>query len=218
MKTGTFAILAFLPLVIACGDATAEAGESEAVAATQAGPATTPLRGPDLSDFLDFNDPGGCNWNTRALETARGSWEWGEGDENVPSTHPMEEAEGGEVSARLDYEPFPDQPDVWRADVDFEGVWNGLQVVGIRTDYYPDNSELAGSIMAIRFAEPISVVAPKLADLGFPIGADGKGSVRATESEKGFAARIVTDMKREGDETLFACNFVFDDPNAWRYM
>ena len=222
MRTGTFAILALLPLAVACGDAsaTAEDGNEATTAAVQAEPTKVALRGPDLSEFLDFTDPDECNWSIRALETARGSWEWGEneGDRNIPSTHPMKEAAGGEVSARIDYEPFPDQPDVWRADVDFEGVWNGLQVLGIRTDYHPDDGELAGSIMSIRFAEPVAVVAPKLAELGFPIGADGTGVVRPTQSDRGFAARIVTDIRRDEGETVFACNFVFDDPNAWRYM
>lgn len=176
------------------------------------------LSGPDLS-WLNFKNPKRCEWGDDAwlpfvnsVRVTRSGGPWQAFPTKLPDT-------GQEVGVRIiRNEPVQNEP----FEYDFEGRWNGLRVVGLRSGSmkgYP--FKYSGT--AMRFRDPVSVVAPKLADLGFPVNADGSLFLQEKPRRERYSGpdgsgvatvvdTLATWVVRRGDETYFFC----DQNDEWR--
>jgi len=64
-----------------------------------------------------------------------------------------------------------------------------LQVLGLGSDEAPTTFDLTPNITKLYFAEPVAVVARKLADLGIDVNADGSPKVLRKLPGKGYPAK-----------------------------
>jgi len=185
---------AFALLAAGCGQASADdtsapaTMEASAKAAEPAAAEPAPLRGPDLSGLFNANEDhvlAPLTMDARMLlnysfesnddSTALVS----NGPREVPTTDKM-------VSARI-VEPEGDDG-LWKVRLDFEGQWEGLQVLGLGKDRSPVTFDLEPTITKMYFAEPVPVVAKKLADLGIDVNPDGSPKVLRKLPGNGYPA------------------------------
>lgn len=174
---------------------------------------------PNLS-WLDFKDPKRCQWGnnawpaslTNATTWNQGRMKWDIHPARVPNVEKP-------VGVRV-LNPKPTGPTIF--EYDFEGNWNGLHVTGLRSGTitgYP--FEYSGT--AIRFREPVDVVAARLAALGFPVNRDGslylveKPRRERYSGPDGSGVATVVDtlatwVLRRGNETYFFC----DQNDEWK--
>jgi len=178
-----------------CGEATsddsaASSGTASTDEAAQEEPnEPAPLRGPDLSGLLDakeehplapltmdarmfLNYSYKANNDQTALVSA--------GPREVPTTDIT-------VTPRI-IAPQGDDG-LWKVRLDFEGQWEGLQVLGLGSDEAPTTFDLTPNITKMYFAEPVPVVARKLADLGIDVNPDGSPKVLRKLPGKGYPAK-----------------------------
>ncbi|MEL7690635.1 hypothetical protein [Citromicrobium bathyomarinum] len=178
-----------------CGNASADdsATSSGATSAAEAAQEEVykpaPLRGPDLSGLFDakedhvlapltmdarmlLNYSYKSNDNQTALVSA--------GPREVPTTDIT-------VTPRI-IAPQGDDG-LWKVRLDFEGQWEGLQVLGLGADTSPVSFDLKPDITKMYFAEPVTVVAKKLADLGIDVNPDGSPKVLRKLPGKGYPAK-----------------------------
>lgn len=187
-------------------------------APTQAQLASASL--PQLN-WLAFSNPKTCEWSAAAENVLRGAYTFDDKrmtNITVPATTRLPgtgEAVKGQVSW-----PSGRNSNHVRIDVDFKGSWNGLTVLGLTDEFLEESDGLWGK--GIRFAEPVGVVAQKLAQSGFVVNADGsereqvdqvettrfpdeRGRMRTYRNING----VVTSVSKRNGETVFLCNYVF---------
>ncbi|MGI9376245.1 MAG: hypothetical protein ACR2PC_09135 [Tsuneonella suprasediminis] len=169
--------------------------------------------------WLDFKNPKRCEWGPLAFKPfvnsvratgKNGAWR------AYPTRIPgISKPAGIRIirNERVQNEPF---------EYDFEGRWNGLNVVGLRQGSmqgYP--FKYSGT--AIRFSDPVSVVVRRLASLGFPVKPDGslylveKPRRERYSGPDGSGVATVVDtlatwVVRRGKETYFFC----DQNDEWQ--
>lgn len=186
-------------LASACGDASADAGSADGAAspAEAASPSAAaardtyepaPLRGPDLSGLLDADEEhvlAPLTMDARIF--LNHSFDYSDdrnavvprGARKVPTTD-------------LSVTPRVIAPDggegLWKVRVDFEGQWEGLQVLGLGTDTSTVAFDLLPSLNLMFFEEPIPVVAKKLAELGIDVNPDGSPKVLRKLPGEGYPA------------------------------
>ena len=167
--------------------------------------------------WLNFDDPAQCEWSAEALRVLEGSYRFDDDrmtNITVPATTRLPGG-GGNVTGRVSW-PSGRNSNHVQIDVDFTGSWNGLTVVGLTDAFLEESDGLFGK--GIRFAEPVSEVARKLRRAGFVVNLDGSHREQVDEVEtnrfEGKVYRningVVTSITRQGDETVFLCNYVYE--------
>ncbi|MGP1352183.1 MAG: hypothetical protein ACTS1Z_02575 [Parasphingopyxis sp.] len=204
----------FLALgLAACGDASGASaaedanGETESTAATESVTADAADL-PDLDDFLNFADPRTCEYSESFTSAMATVFEMNDDPNAAPIAGP------GSVTIPGIAEPVPTQmarpyadegsPEVIEYQLDFEGRWLGLHVVGYEDAMIEESCCIWAS--GIRFDEPVERVTEALIEAGYPVNADG--SERETPMED--AARAVTEVRENDGVTVFYCNQVFE--------
>ena len=182
-------IVAAAILVSGCGEASADATSAddvlsagEAASATQAAASPEaaepePLRGPDLSGLFDADENhvlAPMTMDARMLldysfkRSEDGTALVSTGPRPVPTTESI-------VTSRII--PPEGAGGLWKVRLDFEGQWEGLQVLGLGTDTSPEAFTPRPNLTMMYFAQPVPVVAAKLAELGIEVNPDGSPKV-----------------------------------------
>ncbi len=181
ISVGIAAVIALL--AGGCGEASADETSGSAAEASSADVAEgeaaepAPLRGPDLSGLFDANEEhvlAPLTMEARLLLNY--SFETNGEDTALVSTGPREvPTTDMTVTSRI---IAPEGGDgLWRVRLDFEGRWEGLQVLGLGKDRSPVTFDLKPIVNKMYFAEPVPVVAKKLAELGIDVNPDGSPKI-----------------------------------------
>ena len=169
--------------------------------------------------WLDFVDPAMCEWNSDADAVFSDSIRFNSaGTRALPNTVRVR-GFSAPVTSRLERvnRNRATELDVY---VDFEGRWNGLQVLGL-TRTFIERSDFVNSF-GLRFREPVREVAARLAASGFLVNADGStrdSSKRRVERwagpDGGGSVEVIdgaiTRIFRRGGETVFLCDRVYEE-------
>lgn len=93
------------------------------------------------------------------------------------------------------------------AELDFKGQWLGLTVLGLSDTFTPESD---GAEIALRFAEPVSVVAPTLRRAGFLVDPTGKDvdQIVKDKDDSQEEVEVYTSVfaNPKAAETLFTCD------------
>lgn len=100
--------------------------------------------------------------------------------------------------------------------VDFEGRWNGLEVLGLTRTFIERSDSM--NAFGLRFREPVAEVVARLRAAGFPVNADGsmRESVKRTVQRRGSDSfetydGAITKVFRLNGETIFQCDRIYEE-------
>ena len=174
---------------------------------------------PNLA-WLNFKNPKRCHYSDGWAKVVQGAYKVD--DRNyvaVPATTTVP-GSNQRVTGRI-VRPEKDWQSVVRVEADVKGQWNGLTVLGIFTTFVEESHGVWGD--GIRFAEPVEVVAQRLAAAGFVVNRDGserrqidkidrypykdeKGRQQVAENIDG----VITSIERKNGATYFYCDEIFE--------
>ena len=171
-------------------------------------------------DWLNFSNPAKCGWSEAAIEVMEGAWRF-DGRRARPMVPATVRVPGQQspVTGRV-VRPDRQAPNYAVLNVDFQGRWNGLKVLGLTDAVLEESDGVFGK--GIRFSDPVATVAARLREAGFAVSVDGSDRVQADHSESVRYAdengRIqtqvlidgtLTSIERRDGETVFLCNEVY---------
>ena len=191
--------------VSACGNETGNAAVQETnETATEESTDLAAL--PNLDEFLSFAEPESCEFSESFVSAMDTVFEMNADPNAAPIAGP------GAVTIPGIAEPVPTQmsrpepeaPDYIAYQLDFEGSWLGLHVIGYEDAILEESCCVWAS--AIRFDEPAERVIAALVEAGYSVNADG--SRRETVIDEEMTA--VTEVREEDGVTRFFCNQVFN--------
>lgn len=162
---------------------------------------------PDLK-WLDFKNPKRCTWSDAADAIFANAT--GFDERKMYGTIPATVRIPGiarPVTSRIT-RPEKSAPGIVTYYLDFKGRWNGLTVLGL-TDTFVEMSEGVDGT-GIRFAEPVDVVARRLAQVGFVVNPKGGSRNQVDKRDRdGNIDGVVTYLERQKGETVFLCDEVY---------
>nr|WP_137677921.1 hypothetical protein [Parerythrobacter lutipelagi] len=170
--------------------------------------------------WLDFKNPKRCHFSEGWQRMMQGAYRIDDRDYlTKPATTSVPDT-GQRVTGRIT-RPQKEWESIVRVEADVKGRWNGLTVLGTFTTFVEESHGVWGD--GIRFAEPVEIVAQRLAAAGFVVNRDGserrqvdkversrytdqQGKVQVAEAIDG----VITSIERINGETYFFCDEIFE--------
>lgn len=160
---------------------------------------------PNLN-WLDFTNPKRCRWSQASQKIMGDSFGY-----DAKKEHPVVPAKvrvpgiNRWITSRI---ARPKNMDgVVEVYTDFKGRWHGLTVLGLKSGTMEESDGYQET--SIRFAEPVAVVARKLASMGFVVNANGSAREQVDKKDGyGNIDGVITSITRVRAETVFSCDEV----------
>lgn len=205
----SISLVAMLGLLASgCGQASADDSAASSGTASAAETAQeevyepAPLRGPDLSGLFDAQEqhpvaPLGMDARQMLYHSYKSN-----ADQTALVDNGLREVPTTDLDYTIRILPPENEDGLWKVRLDFEGQWEGLQVLGVGHDTSPVTFDLKPDITKMYFAEPVPVVAKKLAELGIDVNADGSPKVLSKLPGKGYPAKGSDTFDWHGQVTM----------------